>query len=237
MKRTWRYYGKGLPNQTENDWPGHLIVMEGSDCCGRSTQTRLLRGWLEQQGYAVMETGLKRSNLVSRMIIDAKQGNLLGRRTLSMLYTTDLADQLENQMIPALRAGFVVLADRYFFTMMARDAVRGIKADWLEKLMGFALVPDAIIYLKSTVEERLHRSIDKYQTLDYWESGVDLRLASDRFTSFQRYQELLQIQYERLASRYGFHTVNGSAGVTDVHKEVRAIVARTLTEGVVSDHA
>lgn len=231
MTKQWAYYGKGLPYLEQADWPGTLIVMEGSDCCGRSTQIGMLRDWLEQAGHPVLDTGLKRSALLSKMIIKAKEGNLLGRTTLSLLYTTDLADQLENQMIPALRAGFVVLADRYIFSMMARDLVRGAKKAWLEHLLGFALRPDLIIYLRTSPEERLHRALRKHQTLDYWESGMDLGLAADRFTSFLRYQELLQRQYERLAERYGFVALNGSASPARIHEQVRAMVSKTLRGG------
>lgn len=226
--RTWRFYGKGLPYLKECDWPGHLIVIEGADGAGRSTQIARLRAWLEGQGHAVMDTGLRRSSLLSKMITRAKSGNLLGRTTLSLLYATDLADRLENQIIPALRAGFVVLADRYIFSMMARDLVRGARQDWLEELFGFALVPDATLYLRTQPEERLHRHLAKYRTLDYWESGMDLGLASDRFTSFQRYQKQLQDQYERLAPTYGFITINGSDRVELVHEQVRAQVEAVL---------
>jgi len=232
--KPWRYYGNGLPNLQEPSWPGHLIVIEGSDCSGRSTQIRLLRAWLEQKGHAVLDTGIKRSDLVSRMIIRAKEGNLLGRRTLSLLYATDLADQLESTIIPALRAGFIVLADRYFFTMLARDTVRGIKREWLEGLFGFALVPHVTIYLSTTPEERLHRALNKYQTLDYWESGVDLGLARDRYTSFIRYQELLDGEYNRLRVKYGFFGLNGSGTIREVHSEIRAEVGRIL-EGVAAN--
>lgn len=230
--RTWRFYGKGLPYLKEYDWPGHLIVIEGADGAGRSIQTAMLRSWLEGQGHAVLDTGLKRSSLLSKMITRAKSGNLLGRTTLSLLYATDLADQLENQMIPALRAGFVVLADRYIFTMIARDLVRGAKQEWLEALFGFALVPDVTLYLRTQPEERLHRHMAKYKSLDYWESGMDLGLAADRFTSFGRYQKLLQEQYERLAQKYGFVTINGSDRMEKVHKEVRSQVAAVLRGGV-----
>lgn len=225
---TWRFYGKGLPYLKERDWPGHLVVIEGADGAGRSTQIDRLRAWLERHGHAVLDTGLKRSRLASKMITRAKTGNLLGRTTLSLLYATDLADQLENQMIPALRAGFTVLADRYIFTMMARDLVRGARQDWLEELFGFALVPHAVIYLHTQPEERLHRHLAKYRTLDYWESGMDLGLAADRFTSFRKYQSLLQVQFERLARQYGFLTVDGSGPVDEVQAQLRAHVTAVL---------
>jgi dTMP kinase len=228
MSRRWEFYGRGLPYLRDRGWPGRLIVMEGADGCGRSTQIGLLKGWLEHRGHAVLDTGLRRSSLVSQMITQAKQGNLLGRTTLSLLYATDLADQLENRMIPALRAGFVVLADRYIFSMMARDLVRGAERDWLEHLFGFAPKPDRVIYLQTTPEQRLHRSLAKNQTLDYWESGMDLGLAADRFTSFLKYQAMLQEHYDRMAGDYGFVTVDGGSDPETTHRLVRRHVLAAL---------
>lgn len=231
MSRPWSYYGKGLPYLKESSWPGYLIVLEGADGSGRTTQIALLKFWLEQLGYAVTDTGLRRSSLVGRMITRAKRGNLLGRTTLSLLYATDLADQLENRIIPALRAGHVVLADRYLYAMMARDLVRGAKRDWLEGLFGFALRPDLIIYLQTTPEERLRRSLAKSRQLDYWESGMDLGLAPDRFTSYLRYQALLQEQYDRLAAQYGFASVGGSASRKAIQDQCRELVRQVLEGG------
>lgn len=231
MSRSWSYYGKGLPYLKESSWPGYLFVIEGADCCGRSTQIGLLKEWLEQRGHAVLDTGLKRSSLMAKMITEAKQGNTLGRTTLSMLYATDLADQIETNMVPALRAGFVVLADRYIFTMMARDLVRGAKKEWLEGLFGFALVPDRIMYLRTTTDERLHRALCKDRMLDYWESGMDMGLAPDRFTSFRKYQSMLDAQYARLADQYGFHVIDGMQPPAVVQADVQAQVKKVLEGG------
>lgn len=237
MSRTWQFYHKGFPYLKECNWPGYLIVLEGGDCAGRSTQIDLLRKWLERKGHAVLDTGLKRSSLMSRMITEAKQGNLLGRTTLSLLYATDLADQIETSMIPALRAGFVVLADRYIFTMIARDLVRGARREWLEELFGFALVPDAILYLKTSVDERLHRVLRKNRTLDYWESGMDLGFAPDRFTSFRKYQALLDAQFDRMAPRYGFQVIDGMNPAGAVQEAVQQAVKQVLEGGTAHDPA
>lgn len=231
MSRTWRYYGKGLPYMQESDWPGRLIVLEGPDCAGRSTQIELLQTWLESEGHAVLTTGIKRSDLAAKMIMEAKEGHVQGQKTLTMLYATDLADQMENKIIPALRAGFIVLADRYIWTPMARDVMRGMKQEWMAELYGFALVPDLTIYLQTTPQERLHRALTKYQTLDWWESGMDLGLASDRFTSFLKYQRELEAQYARLAKAYSFATVDGSGAPKVVQEPIRALVRGVLTEG------
>ena len=121
------YYGAGFPYRLIDDLPGKLIVLEGADGVGRSTQTQLLRRWLEDEGFAVSDTGLRRSAMTQKGLDDAKQGHTLSRITMSLFYATDFADRLENQIIPALEAGFIVLSDRYFYSIMARDIVRGAR--------------------------------------------------------------------------------------------------------------
>ncbi|HYF92526.1 MAG TPA: thymidylate kinase [Symbiobacteriaceae bacterium] len=231
MSRQWSYFGAGLPYLKENDWPGYLIVIEGADGCGRSTQIAMAKDWLERRGHAVLDTGLRRSSLAGRMITRAKRGNLLGRTTLSLLYATDLADQLENRVIPALRAGLVVLADRYIFAVMARDLARGARRDWLEKLYGFALRPDLTIYLQTTPEERLHRALAKERFLDYWEAGMDMGLAPDRVTSYLRYQALLQGHYDSMAANYQFAAIDGSRSRKEIHEQVQERIERVLERG------
>src|SRR5678815_5570088 len=147
MNRPKRFYGKGLPNVNLDALTGRLIVVEGADGSGRSTHINLLRDWLERRGYPTANVGLKRSSLVSRELEAAMQGNILGTRTLSLFYATDFADQLENLIIPALRSGFVVLADRYIYTLMARAIVRGVDPEWIRDVYSIALVPDAVFYL------------------------------------------------------------------------------------------
>ena len=132
---------------------GKLIVIEGPDAVGRSTQITLLRQWLEREGHAVLDTGMARSALAGKGIKMAKKGNTLGPITMTLFYTTDFADRLENEIIPALRAGFVVLIDRYIFSIMARAIARGEDRRWIEQVAGFALVPHAVYYLRAEVQE------------------------------------------------------------------------------------
>src|SRR5687768_11006161 len=142
-----RFYGHGIPGVELEKLTGKLVVVEGADGSGRSTQIARLVEWLERGGHATVQVGLKRSTLVSEELEKAQQGNILSRTTLSLFYATDFADQLENIIMPALRAGFMVLADRYIYTLMARDMVRGMDINWLKNLYGVALKPDAVFYL------------------------------------------------------------------------------------------
>ena len=189
---------------------GRFIVLEGADGAGRSTQAGLLKAWLEGAGHAVLETGLRRSDLLRSLIDQVKAGNAVGRTTLGLLYATDLAHEVEQRIRPALRAGFIVVADRYIYAAMARQLVRGARPKWLAKLFGFALQPDLVLYLRTTPEERLQRTLAKSGRLDYWESGMDLGLAADRHASFLKYQRRLQKRFDQLAEKHGFITVDAS---------------------------
>lgn len=230
MDRQLMFYGRGLPYLKGNKYPGKLIVIEGADCSGRSLQIASLRNWLETEGYAVLDTGLRRSNLVGGLIDEAKKGNTLGRTTLNLLYATDFADQLENKILPALAAGFIVLADRYIFTLMARDLVRGEAMDRLHNLFGFAPVPDIIFYLQVDPQVLLYRAFEKYGTLDYWESGMDICLSSDRFESFQEYQSLLARQFDRMAEEFNFRVLEGNDDCEFIQEKIRREIQRFLKE-------
>jgi dTMP kinase len=216
-----RFYGHGLPNVDLKRLAGRLIVVEGADGSGRSTQIALLMRWLEGCGHATAQVGLKRSTLVSEELDRAKKGNILSRTTLSLFYATDFADQLENSIIPALKAGFIVLADRYIYTLMARDLVRGMDRKWLQNLYGIALVPDAVFYLKVSPEILVQRNFAKDFALDYWESGMDLGLSRDMFDSFLKYQGLMAKQFERLQSSFGFSIIQGDRSLEEINSELK----------------
>ncbi len=223
-----KYYGAGLPYMDKWEYSGKLIVIEGADCSGRSTQTALLKQWLEVNGHAVMDTGIKRSDLVSGVIDKAKQGNVLGKTTLSLLYATDFADQLENKIIPALRAGFIVIADRYIFTLMVRDAGRGADPLWLHELFGFALVPDMTFYLQVPPEILLHRHFQKRGYLEYWESGMDLSLSTDMIESFHRYQTMCQLEFDELAEEFNFIQLDGTKNIDQIQATLQEHVGKLL---------
>ncbi len=223
-----RFFGHGIPGVSLDDLVGKLIVVEGADGSGRSTQIARLVEWLETTGHATVQVGLKRSSLVSEELERAQEGNILSRTTLSLFYATDFADQLENIILPALKAGFIVLADRYIYTLMARDMVRGMDEAWLKNLYGVALEPDAVCYLTVEAEELVQRNLSKSATLDYWESGMDLGLSRDLFDSFLQYQNAMQTAFRRLQKTYGFTIVDGNRSVDVVTGELRKKISQVL---------
>lgn len=216
-----RFYGEGVPGLDPRTLSGKLVVVEGPDGSGRSTQIRILRDWLEGAGIPVVDVGLARSTLVSAELEQAKLGNVLGRTTLALFYATDFADQLENGIISAMAAGFVVLADRYIYTLMVRDLVRGADPDWVEGLYGIALVPDIVFHLRVPPRVLVKRTFRKYAELDFWESGMDIGLSRDRFDSFIRYQSLVQRRFAEMRERYGFVEVGGNASPRAVNLRLR----------------
>ena len=216
-----RFYGHGLPHVDLEQLSGKLIVVEGADGSGRSSQIAGLVEWLEGRGHATIQVGLKRSTLVSEELERAQNGNILSHTTMSLFYATDFADQLENVIIPALRAGFMVLADRYIYTLMARDLVRGADEGWLKNLYSIALVPDAVFYLKVSPEVLVQRNFCKSHTLDYWESGMDLGLSRDMFDSFLKYQKLVIEKFEHLRRIYNFDMVDGSRSPGEINADLR----------------
>ena len=224
-----RYYGHGIPGVDVAQLSGKLIVVEGADGSGRSTQIAMLVEWLEGCGHATVQVGLKRSTLVSEELEKAQEGNILSRTTLSLFYATDFADQLENIILPALKAGFIVLADRYIYTLMARDMVRGMDEVWLKNLYGLAPEPDAVFYLKVPPEELVQRTFAKNSALDYWESGMDIGLSRDMFDSFMTYQTAMEKTFQHLQQIYGFTIVDGmrsaAAISSDLQKKISAVLA------------
>jgi len=223
-----RFYGHGLPDIDLETLSGKLIVVEGADGSGRSSQIARLVEWLEGRGHATIQVGLKRSTLVREELEKAQEGNILSHTTMSLFYATDFADQLENVIIPALRAGSMVLADRYIYTLMARDLVRGADEKWLRNLYGIALVPDAVFYLKVSPELLVQRNFAKNHALDYWESGMDLGLSRDMFDSFLKYQEMMIAQFERLQHAYEFDIIDGSRSMDEINADLQQNIEAVL---------
>jgi dTMP kinase len=223
-----RFYGHGIPGVDLDKLGGKLIVVEGADGSGRSTQIARLTEWFEGCGHATVQVGLKRSTLVSEELNQAQNGNILSHTTLSLFYATDFADQLENIILPGLRAGLMVLADRYIYTLMARDLVRGMNEEWLKNIYGIALVPDAVFYLHVSSEELVQRNFTKSAALDYWESGMDLGLSRDMFDSFLQYQSLMAKHFKRLQATYGFTIVDGHRSPDEINVDLQKKISSVL---------
>jgi dTMP kinase len=225
---TNKFFKMAPPQVEPSKLSGILIVIEGMDSSGRSTHIERLTSWLEQKGYAVLQVGLKRSELVGPALEQAKQGNVLSPRTMSLFYATDFYDQLENSIVPALRAGSVVLADRYVFTLMARDIVRGADFEWLESLYSMALIPSAVFFLDTSWRTLVDRTLKAHASLDYWESGMDLGLSRDWFESYLKYQKRMSAEFKILGKKYNFVTVNGNRSIPAVDKDLRKHIEQVL---------
>jgi dTMP kinase len=215
-----KFYGHGLPGMENLDLPGKLIVIEGTDGVGRTTHVNLLHDWLESKGRGVLVTGLTRSPLIGQGLQAAKQNKLLGRLTMALYYATDFADRLEHEIIPALRAGFVVIADRYVYTLIARDTVRGADPNWLRDLFGFALVPDATFYLSIDIDTLVARVL-RAGKLNYWEAGMDLGLADNLFDSFSEYQSQLLKEFDHMKDEFGIMSISSKGSINSVQNRLR----------------
>lgn len=225
------FYGTALPGIEHETYSGKLIVIEGTDGVGRSTHIALLRSWLESRGHAVLDTGMTRSVLARRGIKEAKQGHTLGRLTMQLFYATDFADRLENEMLPALRAGFIVLTDRYIYSAIARAVMRGADPAWMRSVYGIAVIPDVIFYLRiHSAEELVSRLLDSGRGFDYWESGMDSHFGDDFYDSFIEYQTRLLKEFDRMSGEYAFRTIDASRSVRRVAADLRRAVGRIIDE-------
>jgi len=222
-----RFYGAGFPYKDVGELTGKLIVIEGMDGVGRSTQTNLLRKWLEKNGFAVSDTGLRRSPLTQPGLDEAKKGHTLTPTTLSLFYATDFADRLENQIIPALKAGFFVLSDRYFFSIIARDVVRGADPRWARNIYQFALVPDLVIYLRADVATLVTRIVHG-RGFNYWESGMDVIKSDNLYDSFVEYQSRMIGQFDNLAKEFNFNTIDANRPVQEIFTDLRQAIRPLL---------
>ncbi len=223
------FYSEPLPGIDCSELHGKLIVIEGPDAVGRTTQISMLRPWLEQEGYAVLDSGMARSALAGRGIQEAKKGNTLGPITMTLYYLTDFADRLENEIVPALRAGFVVLIDRYIFSIIARAIARGEDRRWIERVAGFALAPHAVYYLRAEVRDLVARLVVGRGAFDYWESGMDMRFGVDLEQSFVRYQTRLIRTLDGMAKRYDFTVVDATRPAEAIFHELQDNIKALLS--------
>jgi dTMP kinase len=226
----FEFYGEGLPGVDLSELRGRLIVIEGPDGVGRSTQVSMLKPWLESNGHAVLDTGMTRSALAGKGIKQAKAGITLGPISLSLFYATDFADRLENEMIPALRAGFIVLTDRYIYSLIARAIVRGLDDEWIKSVYGLALKPDSIFYLRTNVAALIPRVLSSPAGFDYWESGMDLHLGGDLFDSFEEYQTRMLAVFDSMSEQYGFDVIDATQPIETIYKTLQRRIGRLLRE-------
>jgi dTMP kinase len=222
------FYGSDVPAVEAGELKGKLIVVEGADGVGRSTHITLLKEWFENNGHAVLDTGMTRSVLAGKGLKVATNGNTLGRIAMSLFYATDFADRLENEIMPALRAGFVVLTDRYIYSLMARAIVRGADPRWIRGVYEFALKPDIVIYLRADVDQLVRRVVQT-TGFNYWESGMDLNLGDDMYDSFCEYQGRLLGVFDSMSREHGFHVIETAAQIEDVYDRIRNRLAPLLT--------
>jgi dTMP kinase len=207
---------------------GKLIVIEGTDGVGRSTQIEILTEWLEVKGYGVINTGWTRSPLLGPAIDQIKRGNTLNQITFAVLYAADFADRLENQIIPALKSGFIVLADRYMYTAFARHNVRGVDPEWIRQVYGFAIEPDLVIYLKIGIEDLILRMFESGKSINYWEAGMDIGLSDDLYESFVKYQTLILNEFDQMTDEFNFKIVDASRWPKSVNSVLKHEIEKLL---------
>ena len=222
-----KFFSHEIPGLGKKKLPGKLIVLEGTDGVGRSTQIALIREWLESKGYAVSATGLKRGKLAGKAIQMAMEGHTLGDATMNLSYATDFADRLERDIIPSLRAGFVVLLDRYIYSIIARAQVRDADPNWIRSLLGFALVPDIVFYLQADLTHLVPRVLNA-RGFSYWESGMDYLKGRDYYDSYIEYQTRLIAQFDAMAEEYGFVRIDANQSILEVFQSLQAEIQQII---------
>ncbi|HEY6191571.1 MAG TPA: dTMP kinase [Bacteroidota bacterium] len=209
-------------------YPGRLIVVEGIDGSGKSTQLQLLHKWLSSQRYRAFLTEWNSSALVKQTIKLGKKKNLLTPTTFSILHATDFADRLAHLIIPPLKAGMIVLADRYVYTAFARDVVRGVHPEWVRNLYGFAAKPDLAIYFKVPIEVSLSRILNGRINLKFHEAGMDLGLSGDPSESFRMFQSKILEEYDTMSAEYNLQVIDATRPIQEQQAIVRAMTKAVL---------
>lgn len=223
-----------IENYTKpHGYQGLLIVIEGTDGSGKSTQVNLLSEYIKNQCFACSVSEWKTSRLISGVINEAKDRNMLNTTTFSLLYAADYTDRLENEIIPALKAGFIVLMDRYIYTAFVRDSVRGHNINWVKNLYSFAPKPDLVFYLTVPPNILIKRLIAKNGVLDYFESGRDIGLSQDIYNSFEIYQKRCLEEYTKLKKDHSFIELDGTLPKEEIHSIIKQKVQELLDSGTV----
>ena len=217
-----------LKTFAERKYPGRLIAVEGLDGSGKSTQIHLLKCWLELQGLKIFFSEWNSSSLVKSATSKAKKRELLTPTTFSLIHATDFADRYERQLVPLIRAGYIVLCDRYIFTAFARDSVRGCPPDWVRGIYSYALLPDITFFFKSKLEVSLQRILDNRPQLKYFEAGMDLELSTDPYESFRIFQGRILDEYLAMSKEFSFTVIDANQGIEVQQSTVRELVAAKL---------
>lgn len=212
----------------EHGFPGRLIAVEGLDGSGKSTQIYLLKRWLELQQLKVYFSEWNSSEIVKAATSKGKKRELLTPTTFSLIHATDFADRYERHLVPLLRAGYVVLCDRYIFTAFARDVVRGCPPEWVRGLYSFAALPDLTFFFKADLEVSLQRILDGRPQLKYFEAGMDLHLSPDLYESFRIFQGRMLEQYLAMSTEFNFLVINANGLVETQQARVRQLVAHHI---------
>lgn len=212
------------PNTTK----GKLIVVEGIDGSGKSTQIDLLYKWLQSQGYSVYFSEWNSSALVKSTTKAAKKQKTFTPTTFSILHCTDFADRWENSIYPLLKAGVIVLADRYAFTAFARDVARGVDPEWVRNMYSFAVMPDAALYFRVPLDIAVDRITGARASLKYYEAGMDLNLSDNISESFKLFQGKILGEYDKMVDEFGLIKIDGTLPVKDQQKKVRSLIKQML---------
>ena len=212
----------------ELGFPGRLIAVEGLDGSGKSTQIYLLKRWLDLQGLKVFFSPWNSSELVKSATTKGKKQELLTPTTFSLIHATDFADRYERQLVPLLRAGYLVLCDRYIFTAYARDTVRGCPPEWVRGLYRFAALPDLTFFFKAQLEVSLQRILDGRPSLKYFEAGMDLNLSPDPYESFRIFQGRVLEQYLAMSTEFKFLGIDANQAIEAQQAVVRDLIASKL---------
>ena len=216
--------------ENPHPFPGKLIIVEGIDGSGKSTQLQLLHKWLLSEGHRVVFTEWNSSALVKETIKRGKKKNILTPTTFSILHATDFADRLTHLIVPPLKAGQIVLADRYIFTAFARDCVRGVHREWVRNLYGFAIRPDLAYYFRVPIDVSLKRILTGRTALKFHEAGMDLGLSDDPRESFKIFQTRILAEYETIATEYGLAVIDAAVPIEAQQAKVRAAAAAMLAD-------
>lgn len=217
--------------------PGKLIIVEGIDGSGKSTQLDLIRKWLISEGYLVAFSEWNSSPIVRSVTRKGKKKKLLTPLSFSLIHAADFADRLDRQMLPALKAGAIVLADRYMYTAFARDAARGVDPEFVRNVYDFAVIPTIAFYFRVTLEESLNRILTGRPELKFYEAGMDLGLSEDPYESFRIFQGRILNEYDKMVDEFGLTVIDATAPLLEQQEIVRKIVEPHLGNVLVSEQA